>query len=248
MKIYSRKIIAASLVLLVTASFGCSHKEVASPEAKLLSYSKSILHLNLAYSFGFSFEGHDYNFVSASTEGYLYDCQRYDGYKDDKLTYSFTGQQTREVTAIYQTDIKIEEKLRRAVRLIDSFSPRMYTCQSKPAAPTTLGYKAGKALEVGANYLVYGTMAVLVSPIVVPAMLSDNHSESEMLAALQKIRLGDSYEKINKTLKYKSIEETSSDYLIQSFSSPRSMNNSIRLLFVYKEQKLIAYVWGIQPQ
>lgn len=247
MKCYSRKVFAYFLLaVFLSALFGCSHKEVLSPDAKL-SYNKSVQDLYLRWSFGFSYEGHDYNFVSAKTEGYLYDCQRFDGYKDDKLTYSFTGQQTRQITAIYQADTGIDQKFKRAVTLIDSLSPRVYTCEAKPLEPNTIGYKVGKALGIGTEILVYGTMAVLVSPILVPTMIRDTTTERDMQKALEKIRLGDSYEKINNILDYKSKEETSSGYLIQSFSSYSSTHVPTRLLFVYKDKKLVAYVWGIEP-
>jgi len=222
---------------------GCAHDGQLSSEEQN-SYRASAEKLNLESSFAFSVSGHDYYFVTSNTNN----CSHIDGYKDDRLTYSFPYKQLEKLTGVYKSEIEISQKMNRALALIESFSPRMYVCPPlPPPAKLSTAKKIDDAVGLGLDFIIYGSMFAVVAPVAVPALMLDAHIEHQLHKKLLRVQLGASYAQVNELLGAYTKEEKVDGYVVQSFDIRRSMDSTTwkRLVFVYKDQKLIAYVWGL---
>ncbi len=211
------------IIALVPFITSCAHQKKSFPESPK-SYSQSLQQLNLDSSFAFTLNGHNYHFVAAQTPGYADNCWRFDGYKDDQLTYSFSDENFKKLSAVYQSNDDISIKIQKALRQIEAFSPRIYACipapAYKPSPLEQIDMAAGEAM----TWIIYGSMAVLVSPLWVPAMINDSVIERDVHKKLLKIKLGFTYAEVNEIMKSPSKSVKSSDYLVQSFEFTKSFD------------------------
>ena len=238
------------LAFLMFFSSSCSHQTKNIEIGKFASYNNSVNELNLDSSFAFTVDQHDYYFVYSFTDGYLNDCARFDGYKDDQLTYSFPNTQFKKLSDIYSSKEKIDVKISRAFNFINSLSPPVFLCQKlPPAQKKSIGKLINNGVEVGMNFVVYGSMVVLLSPIVVPMALTDSFIENRLEKRLREMRLGMSSDQVKKIMLFTPKEEIVDDHVVQIFELQKPGDHAWkRLVFIYKNQKLIAYVWGLRPK
>ena len=227
---------------------GCAHLK-QSEQGQYPTYSDAVKELNLDSSFAFRSNGHDYYFVMAQTKGFIDECSRFDGYKDNRLWYSFPMKVFKDLQAIYSLGVSIEQKIQRVIHRIESNSPRMYQCIKSPEEPKKpLMKNLSDKLGDGMTFVVYGSITVIFSPIIVPMVVAESMAEKSVEKRLQKIALGLSTDQINEIMKLEFVEEKSGPYLIHTYDVKNSSGNLWkRLVFVYNDQKLMAYVWGLRP-
>ena len=226
---------------------GCAHQKNNNP-GQFPTYNESVKNLELSSSFAFTSGGHDYYFVRSRAEEYVGECWRFDGYKDNQLYYSFPAKHLQDLETIYSSEEDIEVKISKAIKLIDSFSPRILQCDKKKPTPSKpLLESAQQTLAYGLEIVVYGSIIVAFSPIIVPMSVGDAIAEKARNDKLQAIRLGFSEEQVNKIINFQSKREEFGAHIVQTFEMKSMSVGWHRWVFVYKNDKLIAYVWGLRP-
>lgn len=225
-----------TLVFILMTS--CSTHPTDSKNQSQLKNMKSLP------SFGFISDGHEYVFSTDRTEGYKYDCARFNVYKDSVLINSFPHDKISELAETYKSDISIEKKISSIIKMTKSLPEPFYTCQENPLEKekSTLK-KIDSALGEVMNFLVYGTLVVIASPIVVPFMISYYVNDIRINANLEKINFGNSPSEIRKILQSDYTEEKYGNKLVHIYDLKSDLRN-LKLVFVYQDDQLMAYVWG----
>ncbi|MGE0762183.1 MAG: hypothetical protein AB7N80_02780 [Bdellovibrionales bacterium] len=189
--------------------------------------------------FGFLFEGHEYSFISEFIEQGEYNCHFYLGYKDKQLAYTFPYNLAAEkLKKVYSAEIGIEEKIKQVVAISEAQHSQKNECSKE------IGQKNESVAENVMAIVAYSPILAIAIPIV-PVMLIEGYrehaKETELAKKLRQVRLGLTNEQVNEIMGSSYTEAKSYPFSIQQF---RELKRN--LVFVYKNKKLIAYIWGYE--
>ena len=193
--------------------------------------------LHVVDRFGFEQDGHKYNFAPLYLQENGFECLYYLGFKDNVLTFHFPIQELEKLRTIYAAKIPIEEKMRQVLTNIETFSKVPLACDKN------FGMKQSSFTEDALNFVVYGGLGVALLPVSLffggGQVMIDGMREHDFDKRLKTLRLGMNPQKVSEILKGTLTEQSSPPYIISQFQ-----NEKRDLVFVFKEQRLIAYVWG----
>lgn len=181
-----------------------------------LSYSRSVEKLNVESSFGFLHQGHTYDFVLAHSPEYKDGCSRFDGYKDDQLTYSFPSNKIKQLTEVYSAKESVDSKINRSLQLIEAIQPRRIVCERKPPPPPkSLPAKAMSLAVDTISIGVLGYIVVLLSPILVPMWLNEKNEST--IARIRQIRLGETLDRVTREMGYSFQEDWMGEHNVRVY-------------------------------
>lgn len=187
--------------------------------------------------FGFEQDGHKYNFAPLYVKENGFECLYYLGFKSNELVFHFPIKELEKLRTIYAAKIPIEEKMRKILSNIETFSKVPLTCDKN------FGQRQSSITEDALNFVVWGGLGVALLPISLffggGQVLTDGWKEHNFDKRLKTIRLGMSSKQVSDILEGTLTAQPASPYVISRFQ-----NEKRDLIFVFKEQRLIAFVWS----